>query len=56
MALETSLHKRDEILKQYISTLENLYDEIKERLKEDEAYGFSKTEQKFREKQKYILD
>jgi hypothetical protein len=51
MALETPLHKREEVLKQYVSTLENLYDEIKERLKEDGASGFAKTDQKFREKQ-----
>jgi hypothetical protein len=44
MALENPLHKREEILKQYVSTLENLYDEIKERLKEDEGSGFMKTD------------
>jgi len=44
MALENPLHKREEILGQYVSTLENLYDEIKERLKEEEASGFVKTD------------
>ena len=44
MALEAPLHKREDILKQYISTLENLYDEIKERLKEDQPSGFEKTD------------
>jgi hypothetical protein len=44
MALENPLHQGEEILKQYVSTLENLYDEIKERLKEDEGSGFMKTD------------
>ena len=44
MALENPLDKREEILGQYVSTLENLYDEIKERLKEEEATGFVKTD------------
>jgi hypothetical protein len=44
MALENPLHQGEEILKQYVSTLDNLYDEIKERLKEDEGSGFIKTD------------
>lgn len=44
MALENPLHKREELFKRYVSILENLYDEIKELLKEDQSSGFLKTD------------
>jgi hypothetical protein len=44
MALENPLHKREELFKRYVSILENLYDEIKDLLKEDQSSGFLKTD------------